>query len=229
MKLLCELIELVKGSSESVDVFQDLVLHTEDCNWDPVVFDMLIKAYTKVAKSLVERISQEGFVPDMEIYNKLIESLCESDSVTNAFILKDEMVDRNMKPSLFTYRYLIHCLCRTSRSEEALSLLREMLEFGVQPDAQICRALIQGYCKERDVNKAESLLGFFAKEFQIFDTESYNAIFSIVSEDGDLSKLMGLQHRLLKLGYAPNRRTCKYVIHGLWKGIELEKHKLQVE
>ena len=102
--------------------------------------------------------------------------------------------------------------------------MEEMIKSGVLPDPLICRALIHGYCKERDVNKAESLLGFFAKEFQSFDTESYNAVFSFLCEDGgDLPKLMELQDRLLKLGFAPNSLTCKNVILGLWKGIESNK------
>ena len=48
MNLLPELIEMVKVvSPEDSDIFESLVLCSEDCNWDPVVFDMLIKAYVK--------------------------------------------------------------------------------------------------------------------------------------------------------------------------------------
>ena len=34
-------------SSDDGDIFESLVLCGEDCDWDPVVFDMLIKAYVK--------------------------------------------------------------------------------------------------------------------------------------------------------------------------------------
>ena len=54
--------------------------------------------------------------------------------------------------------------------------MKEIVKFGVPPNTAICRALIKGYCKEMDINRAESLLGFFVREFQIFDTESYNAL-----------------------------------------------------
>ena len=55
-------------------------------------------------------------------------------------------------------------------------VMKEMVKFGVPPDIAICKALTNGYCKEMDINGVELLLGFFAKEFQIFHTESYNTL-----------------------------------------------------
>ena len=55
-------------------------------------------------------------------------------------------------------------------------VIKEMVKFGVPPDIAICKALTNGYCKEMDINRAKLLLGFFAKEFQAFHTESYNAL-----------------------------------------------------
>ena len=53
-------------------------------------------------------------------------------------------------------------------------VMKEMVKFGVPLDIAICKALTNGYCKEMDINRAELLLGFFAREFQIFHIESYN-------------------------------------------------------
>ena len=55
-------------------------------------------------------------------------------------------------------------------------VMKEMVKFGVSPDIAIGKALTNGYCKEMDINRVELLLGFFAKEFQIFYTESYNTL-----------------------------------------------------
>ena len=86
------------------------------------------------------------------------------------------MAHRRVKADLVSYGVLICCLCRTGKSHEAESLMEEMLKSGILPDAQICRALIHCYCKQLDIDKAELLLSFFAKEFQNFDTESYNCL-----------------------------------------------------
>lgn len=131
--------------------------------------------------------------------------------------MKAEMVSNDMKPNLVTYKALIGCLCRLSRSVEGESLMREMVEFGVNPDIATCRALINGFCKERNLDKAESLLGSIVEEFQIYDIECCNALLKIYCEAGDVAKLMELQDRLLKVGFAPNSLTFKYVIDGLCK------------
>ena len=55
-------------------------------------------------------------------------------------------------------------------------VMKEMIKFGVPPDIAICKALTNGYCKEMDINKAELLLGFFAREFQILHIGSYNTL-----------------------------------------------------
>ncbi|CAN1187102.1 Pentatricopeptide repeat-containing protein At5g40400 [Linum perenne] len=279
MKLLTELIRSVKDSSSGEDVFQSLVLHSEDCNWDPVVFNMLIKAYVKVggvkegfityfkviefgyvhtdgdvskvneflekmeeegfepdivtyntlissycrkgrladayylymimyrrddksfaAKSLLERMCENGYEPDMLTYEKLIESLSKANSLVDALLLKSEIIHRNRKPSVVTYKALIAGLCRTGRSAEVEMLMDEMVESGIVPSQEICWVLISEYCKERAVGKAESLLESFSKEFNVLDNESYNEVARIVREDGDAGKLMDVQERILKVG-----------------------------
>lgn len=52
MTNLCELVELIRNVWEDVDVFESLMLSADQCNSDPVVFDMLTKAY--LGKGLVQ-------------------------------------------------------------------------------------------------------------------------------------------------------------------------------
>ncbi|KAK7381420.1 hypothetical protein VNO78_34096 [Psophocarpus tetragonolobus] len=174
------------------------------------------------ARSFLLRISQDGYIPKMNTYSKLLESLCEFNNVEGALILKSEMVNKNMKLNLAAYRAVISCLCRVNRTPEAEGLFEEMVASGILPDVEISRALVNGYCEENKVDKAVSLLKFFAKEFQVYDTESYNAVVKVFCEVGNVAELMELQDKLHKVGYVPNRLTCKYVIHGLQKAAELD-------
>ncbi|GMI98169.1 hypothetical protein like AT5G40400 [Hibiscus trionum] len=178
------------------------------------------------AKSLLERISQDGYLPKPDIYNELIQSFCRCNSVTDALLLKAEMLCKRIKVDLVAYKALICSSCRIGKAREAESLMEEMLKSDILPDPQICRELIQCYCKQSDMGKAESILSYFAKEFQIFDTKSYNILVRTYTESGDMDKLMGLQDRMMKLGFAPNSLTCKYVINGLLKAKRLNNHKL---
>lgn len=125
------------------------------------------------------------------------------------------MFFKSIKPSLITYRAIIECLCRLNRTTEGEVFMREMAEFGIQPNTTICRSLIGGHCKEKNLYQAESLLSFFAEEFQVCDNECYNELFKVFSEEGDIGKSMEFQNRMQKIGFTPNSLSFKYAIDGL--------------
>ncbi|KAG2383825.1 Pentatricopeptide repeat-containing protein [Vigna angularis] len=192
------------------------------------VYDYLVVALCKegkpfAARSFLQRvISQDGYIPKRNTYNKLVESLCGFNNVEEALVLKSEMEKKSMKVNIVAYRALISCLCRVKRSLEAESLLEEMISSGMLPDVEISRALIKGYCQENKIDKAVFLLKLFAKEFQVYDNESYNAVVKVFCDVGNVTELMEIQDKLLKVGYVPNKLTCRYVIHGLQKAMEVD-------
>ncbi|QCD95273.1 nucleobase:cation symporter-1 [Vigna unguiculata] len=192
------------------------------------VYDYLVVALCKEGKPFAARsflhriISQDGYIPKMNTYNKLVESLCGFNNVEETLALKSEMEKKNMKVNIVAYRALISCLCRVKRTLEAEGLLEEIMSSGMLPDVEICRALIKGYCEENKVDKAVFLLKLFAKEFQVYDNESYNAVVKVFCDVGNVTELMEIQDKLLKVGYVPNKLTCRYVIHGLQKAMEVD-------
>ncbi|KAK7271651.1 hypothetical protein RJT34_27728 [Clitoria ternatea] len=197
------------------------------------IYDYLIVSLCEEGKPFAARnfllsISQDGYTPERNSYIKLIESLCKFNNVEEALVLKSEMVKKSMKLNLTAYRAVISCLCRVNRTFEAEGLLEEMTSSGVVADVEISRALISSYCEENSVNKAVSLLKFFAKEFQLYDTESYNAVVKVFCEAGNVAKLIAIQDKLHKVGYVSNMLTCKYVIHGLQKAMELDDEMLNL-
>ncbi|WOL18853.1 pentatricopeptide repeat-containing protein [Canna indica] len=168
------------------------------------------------AKNLLKQMQLDGYEPNLEIYNLLIFSFCKYDSLeSEGFHLKNEMVGKGVKPDLFTYAILIECLCKSGKTLEGECLMKEMIEADIQPDSRICAALVTGWCKKRDLCKAESLLVYFAENFQIYDSISYNSLIRLCFEVRGMSESLELQERLLKLGFIPNDETCRLFIHGL--------------
>ncbi|KAG6384496.1 hypothetical protein SASPL_155687 [Salvia splendens] len=235
-----------EGHTDKVNEFLER-MEEEGFDLDIVTYNMLVDGYCKnrrlkdaiylynimftrgmipdlirpfAAKSLLDHMSQNGYVPNAEVYNELICSLSRGKFVEEALELKIEMVSKGLKPKISAYGAIIGGMCELRRSMEDLSLMQEMIESGLPLDIQICRSLVYGLCKEKNIFEVESLLGFYAKEFQIFDAECYNAIVRVLSEAGDPSELIKLQDRMAKLGYAPNSLTCKYVIDGMWKAMK---------
>lgn len=174
----------------------------------------------------MERMCQDGHKPELEIYNELIKSFCQGDFVAEALLLKVEMADKKMKPDLVAYGAVIGCLSRLGRSMEGESLVGEMIASGLVPDLAICRDLFNGYCRENNFDYAESLLVFFAREFQIRDSQSFSELMRITSAKGDIGRSLEIQDMMLKIGLLPNPLTCKYVIDGLWKARSVDSANL---
>ena len=75
--------------------------------------------------------------------------------------------------------------------------------------------MVVGYLEKRDLSKADSVLIYFAQEFQIYDSKSYNALLKVYCVEGEMGKSFELQNRMMKLGFVPNGEACKSLILGL--------------
>ncbi|KAF9589975.1 hypothetical protein IFM89_029712 [Coptis chinensis] len=159
------------------------------------------------AKCLLRRMVIDGCEPSLEMYNELIQCFCKSDGLIEALSLKDEMIEKGLKPDLFSYRILISSLCKLYRTGEGEFMMKELVGKYLVPDSDICKALVNGYCKERSFHNAESILIYFALEFQIYDIGSYNVLIKVWSEEGNVLKSLELYDKMLKLGFVPNVKS----------------------
>lgn len=169
------------------------------------------------ARSLFGLFLEDGYEPDSELFNLLIEGFCGCDCLTEAFELVEEMAAGGLAPDSATYAPLIRCLCRQRKIKEAEWLMRKMIGSGLAPTSAICLAMVGGLCKEREYSKAERLLGELAEEFQICDPKSYNLLIEAYSAEGDVRRSFELQDRMLQVGVTPNTQTCRLLIDGLLK------------
>ena len=108
-------------SLDDGDVFESLVLCCEVCNWDLVVFDMLIKAYMKVKANMIEqgfgtfrRSVGVGFVPSVVACNFCLSGLVKLRCVDRCWVGYEEGLGAPVKFRIFwfclretenTYRY----------------------------------------------------------------------------------------------------------------------------
>ncbi|KAF7130873.1 hypothetical protein RHSIM_Rhsim10G0018200 [Rhododendron simsii] len=184
------------------------------------------------AHQLLHRMVHRGLTPDLMTYNTLIYGYSKEGMMHESRSLLREMVGNRICPVDFTSlilvegyakegEYLIVVLCKENRPCAAKELLERMSQSGHEPKCEIYNELIyslcmcnfieealllkaeMGLCKERKLDKAESLVGLIAKEFQIYDTECCNALLKVLCEAGDAGKLMELQDRMLKKMKSP--------------------------
>jgi pentatricopeptide repeat protein len=117
MKLLSEFIEL----SVCDDVFRDLKLCRDECSWNPVIFDMLVKAYVKLNLVLegftaFKKMTNLGFEPNVVTVNCLLNGLLKLNETEKCWEIFEEMEVVVVRPNLYTLkRVLILILLRIIR------------------------------------------------------------------------------------------------------------------
>ncbi|BAS72601.1 pentatricopeptide repeat-containing protein At5g40400 [Oryza sativa Japonica Group] len=173
------------------------------------------------ARGLLHWMIEDGHSPSLAIYNMIIECFCQCDIVEEALDVKVEMISREVRLDFNTYRALITCFCRLGRSLDGESIMAEMIESGFQPNEAICSALVCGFCKEGALNRAELILRAFVLDFHVHCNESYNALMRAYCETTSSKESLELQNRMLELGFVPNSETCRSLILGLSKSIDL--------
>ncbi|XP_006645982.3 pentatricopeptide repeat-containing protein At5g40400 [Oryza brachyantha] len=177
--------------------------------------------HPNAARSLLHWMIEDGHSPNMEMYNMIVECFCQCGIVEEALDIKVEMISREVRPDFSTYQALVTCFCRLGRSLDGESIMKEMIESGLQPNEAICAALVCGFCKEGALNRAELILKAFVLDFHVHCYESYNALMKAYCAARSSKESLALQDRMLELGFVPSSETCRSLILGLSKSIDL--------
>lgn len=61
----------------------------------------------------------------------------------------------------------------------------EMSDYKLLPGSVMYASLFGGCAEKGDLNEAKSVLSCFGREFQIYDSKSYNAFVEIYCEEGE--------------------------------------------
>ncbi|KAG0456400.1 hypothetical protein HPP92_024188 [Vanilla planifolia] len=186
---------------------------------DEACYGILVLGYCWVGKMrkawlLLQEMIGGGYIPDCFVCMEFAKDV---------FRLKDEMIEKDVRPNQETYNIMISFLCKMDGAQEGECMMEEMISSGLVPDSVTCAALVGGYCTKGEVAKAEYLLKYFALDFGIHDNRSFNTLMKVYCEDGLVEDAFGLQNRMMKIGFVPNTETCKSLIRGLSRSRSIGK------
>lgn len=137
MKLLLELVELDghEDDSQRLNAYESLLLCSNDCNWDPLAFDMFIKAYLR--KGMINESFQVfsktvklGFVPSIFTTNCLLNGLSKTDYAGKCWEIYQEMLRIELHPNSCTFNILTYILCKEGDVDKVNGFLEMMEEEG---------------------------------------------------------------------------------------------------
>lgn len=200
MSILSELVDMNRGMGKNVDIFKSLLLCSNECNWDPVVFDMLIKAHLK--------------------FGMLKESY-------RAF---RKMVKLGFVPQVITINCLLNGLSKSKYSSKCWEVYKEIGRIGVHPNPCTFNILTCVVCKDGDVDKVNEFLEKMEEEGFDPDIFTYNMLVHSYCRKGRLKDAIYLYHIMFRRGIEPDVVTCTVLINGLCKqGSVRDAHQIFAE
>ncbi|GAU19164.1 hypothetical protein TSUD_89290 [Trifolium subterraneum] len=164
------------------------------------------------ADEMFKKSKKEGLVPDIIMFNALIDGHCANGNIDRAFQLLNEMDNAKILPDEITYNTLMQGYCREGKVEEAQTLLDEMKRRGIKPDHISYNTLISGYSKRGDIKDA---LKVYDEMLSIgFDPTilTYNALIQGHCKIGEVERAEELFFEMKSKGITPDDNTYLYII-----------------
>ncbi|KAL3520505.1 hypothetical protein ACH5RR_018654 [Cinchona calisaya] len=219
MKILSELIKLDEDVSRSLDVFKTLLLCTDVCNWDPVVFDMLMKAYLKMGMvkesyRVYRKIVKLGFVPSVVTINCLLNGLSKMNYGEKCWEIYGTMGRIGLHPNSCTFNILIHVVCKEGNVEKVNGFLEKMEEEGFDPDIVTYNMLMDSYCKKGRLKDAIYLYDIMFRRGVVPDLLTYTALINGFCKGGNVKDAHRLFSTMIHRGLKPDLRAFNTLLVG---------------
>ncbi|KAL4393647.1 hypothetical protein HN51_021581 [Arachis hypogaea] len=221
MNLLSELIQLVEVQSFALneDIHQNLAVCAENCNWNPVIFDMLIKAYVKVGmieKGLetFRKNVEACFVPSVTACNCLLSGLSKFNYDGYCWEVYEEMGRLGIHGNGYTFNILTHVLCKDGDSDKVNGFLDKMEEEGFEPDLVTYNTLLNSYCRKRRLEEAFYLYKIMHIRGVMPNLISFTALMNGLCKEGKVKKAHQLFHQMVHSGIDPDIISYNTLIGG---------------
>ncbi|XP_047316199.1 pentatricopeptide repeat-containing protein At5g40400 [Impatiens glandulifera] len=223
MPILSELVETSENhDSKSIDVFRSLVSSTDECNWDPVVFDMLIKAYINIG--LVEKgwmalkmMVKLGFLPRIVTFNCLLIELSKQNCTKECWDLFEKMSKIGIHPNSHTFNIMTNVFSKHGDADKINEFLERIEEEGFIPDIVTYNTLIDCYCKRGRVNDAFYLYRIMYRRNVLPDLFSYTSLMNGLCKESRLREAHQLLHQMVHRGLTLDDVAYNTLISGYCK------------
>lgn len=111
----------------------------------------------KEAVYAFKRMNEFGLIPELNDYNRLIDTLCKSRNVKTAQEVFDKWKNRVFKPDIKSYTILLEGWGQEQNLVRLNEVYREMKDDGFDPDVVSYGIMIHAYCKAKKFEEAVEL------------------------------------------------------------------------
>ncbi|KAJ0672737.1 putative tetratricopeptide-like helical domain superfamily [Helianthus annuus] len=119
--------------------------------------------------ALLASCFRQAFVPNVFVFNTLLDGLILEDRIVDAERLFKKLIKHKLcEPDVVTHNTMIKRLCKFGNNDIAIGLLRLMGERGCKPDIYAYNTIIDSLCKDKMIEDAFKIFNemVFAKGIQ---------------------------------------------------------------
>ncbi|KAL5972690.1 hypothetical protein ACLOJK_039495 [Asimina triloba] len=159
-----------------------------------------------------------NIAPDINTYNTVVKSFCESGKSISVFDILDEMAVKGIKPNATTYNELLAGLYEEEKYKDVGKVLDLMKKNDCSPGLSTHNVRIKGLCKAKRLAEANTLFdGLLARGTKPNVITYYNLIYGF-SKEGNLKEAKGFFYQMVERGCAPDSSCYFTLIYYLCQG-----------
>ncbi|KAK4775201.1 hypothetical protein SAY86_010136 [Trapa natans] len=183
-----------------------------------VISGLIQKGEVDSAVGLFLDMGQVHCRPTVEIYNNLIEALCNSNKLDVAKDLLREMeATSGLSPTQFTHNCIFGCLCRREDTIGAIDMVKVMRVYAHEPWIKHSSDLVKRLCNKGRVTEACSFLADLVEEGFVPDIVAYSTAMRGLIQTHKIDQAMELFRDLQAQGCRPDVVAYNILISGLCK------------
>ncbi|XP_024988033.1 pentatricopeptide repeat-containing protein At1g61870, mitochondrial-like isoform X1 [Cynara cardunculus var. scolymus] len=165
---------------------------------------MLAKKYDELERVYLEFPEKYGVTPNVDTYNTVIKSFCESGSSSSCYSVIDEMVRKKWKPNATTFGILISGFYKEEKLDEVGKVLEMMKKLEVPIGIGTYNTRIQSLCKLKKTMEAKELLDGLMLTGMKPNSASYCHLIHGFCKEGKLDEAKNLFNKMISSGFKPD-------------------------
>ncbi|CAJ1936290.1 unnamed protein product [Sphenostylis stenocarpa] len=188
-----------------------------------VVYNTLVSAFCREEKNdeaeiLVERMSEQGVLPDVVTFNSRISALCRAGKVLEASrIFRDMQMDEELglpRPNVVTFNLMLKGFCKHGMMEDARGLVDTMKKAGHFVSLESYNVWLLGLVRNGELLEARLVLDEMAAKGIVPNIYTYNIMVDGLCRNHMLSDARGLMDVMISNGVYPDTVTYTTLLHG---------------
>lgn len=184
---------------------------------------IVAKNYKEVTRIYLEFPKIYSIEPNLDTYNLVIKSFCESGSCDSVYSVLAEMDRNSVNPNATTFGTFIGGCYREEKFEEVGKVLNLMEEkYGMRPGLSVYNVRLQSLCKLKRSSEAKALLeGMICSGIKA-NSVSYSHLIHGFCKEGNLDEAKKLFKMMKNRGFLPDNHCYFTLVHFLCESGDFE-------